>query len=317
VVSGAGECVLFSTNTSSEQILELDDYDVQQRRELMDNPEHADRVLHVGGSFYHAHTSLLKQRSPFFQALFEAEFVDQTERVVGLDMSSTEKYGFRVLLEYLYTGEIPSTTLLAQYCIGLALNAHYVDAGDLYSACVEYMANNWRAVQQLNTVTFRTDMTLQLLDDVVKSMTPDALDDKVHLLVASHNAGKAVAWAQIVAEQVEHADFAKWLTYALLTQWQSYAEQKPDETAMTHVLNVIPTAAILTACQKAIKAEQTADRCKRCQLYVTPWQVAHDNNGCVTYEHKATCNAPKRKPCCNTGAGPRECKIHKLNSHQM
>jgi BTB/POZ domain len=158
---------------------------VQQKRALVDNPEHADRVLHVGGSFYHAHSSLLKQQSPFFQALFEAKFVNQDERVVDLDLLSTGKYGFRVLLEYLYTGEISSPTLPAQFGIGLALSAHYVDAEDLYRACVEYMAVNWRAVQQLKTVTFCTDMTVQLLDDVLKSLAPNALDDKVYLLVAS------------------------------------------------------------------------------------------------------------------------------------
>jgi BTB/POZ domain len=124
-VSGAGECVLFDTklNAGTEQIIVLDGFDVQQKSALVDNPEHADRVLHVGGSFYHSHSSLLNQQSPFFQALFEADFVKQDERVVNVDMlPSTEKYGFRVLLEHLYTGETPSTTLLAQYGIELALS---------------------------------------------------------------------------------------------------------------------------------------------------------------------------------------------------
>jgi BTB/POZ domain len=319
-VSGAGECVLFDTSASTEQIIELDGFDVQQKRALVDNPEHADRVLHVGGSLYHAHSSLLKQQSPFFQALCEADFVKQDERVVNLDMMpSTEKYGFRVLLESLYTGEIPSPTLLAQYGIGLALNAHYVDAENLYRACVEYLAINWRAVQQLNTATFCTDMTVQLLDDVLKRMAPDALVDKVHLLIAAYEAAKAVAWAQIVAEQTSHEDFAKWLTYAQLTQWQRYAELKPDETAMTIVLNAVPTAATLAACQKAIGAEQTASRCKRCQRYVTPWQVTHDVNGCVTYDYISTCNATKHKVCSNTGMGRGSgiCKAVNNGHHQL
>eukprot|EP00953_Heterococcus_sp_UTEX-ZZ885_P000385 739-Heterococcus_DN1.PRE.1 len=72
---------------------------------------------------------------------------------------------------------------------------------------------------------------------------------------------------------------------------------------MTIVLNAVPTAATLAACQKAIGAEQTASRCKRCQRYVTPWQVTHDVNGCVTYDHISTCNATKHKVCSNTGMG--------------
>jgi hypothetical protein len=72
---------------------------------------------------------------------------------------------------------------------------------------------------------------------------------------------------------------------------------------MTDLLNVIPTAATLAACQKAIDAEQTASRCKRCQRYVTPWQVAHDANSCVTYDHVSSCRAAKQTACSDIGIG--------------
>jgi hypothetical protein len=57
-------------------------------------------------------------------------------------------------------------------------------------------------------------MIVQLLDSVLKSMAPDALDDKVHLLVAAYDTAKAVGWAQIVTEQSGHKEFAKRLTHA-------------------------------------------------------------------------------------------------------
>jgi hypothetical protein len=88
---------------------------------------------------------------------------------------------------------------------------------------------------------------------------------------------------------------------------------------MTDILNMIPTAATLAACQKAIDAEQSASRCKRCQRYVTPWQVTHDANGCVTYDHISTCSATKLKACSNIGTGRASgsCKAVNNGHHQL
>jgi hypothetical protein len=76
-------------------------------------------------------------------------------------------------LEYLYNGEIPNSTLLAQYGIVLTKNAHYADCEQLYDECVQYIAGNWREVERMNAKSFATDMTTLLMEDVLGKMKLD------------------------------------------------------------------------------------------------------------------------------------------------
>jgi hypothetical protein len=85
-------------------------------------------------------------------------------------MPSTQKYAFRAFLDFLYTGEIPNSTLLAQYGIDLAKNAHYADCEELYDECVQYIADNWREVERMNAKCFAKDMTTLLMEDVLTEM---------------------------------------------------------------------------------------------------------------------------------------------------
>jgi BTB/POZ domain len=100
----------------------------------VDNVKHADCVLQVGDTCYHAHTQLLKKKSKFFQELLDADIDNNNPLFVLNKKPSTEKHGFAVFLDFLYTGEIPNSTLLDQYGIALAKNSHYADCEELYSA---------------------------------------------------------------------------------------------------------------------------------------------------------------------------------------
>jgi BTB/POZ domain len=154
----------------------LDECTADEARALVDNVKHADCVLQIGDACYHAHTQLLKKRSKFFQGLLDTD-IDNNNPVFELDkMPNTEKYGFRAFLDYLYTGEIPSQVLLSQYSIAIALNAHYADCEELYEACVNYIASKWRDVKSANPNNFATDVTVLLMEDVVKQMPIGTFD---------------------------------------------------------------------------------------------------------------------------------------------
>jgi BTB/POZ domain len=86
---------------------------MKELRALVDSPKYADRVLQVGESYFHAHKGLLRKRSSLLKNVFEND-LDQTDRVVPLHMPDSDAYAFRLMLEYLYTGDIPDDTRLAQ-----------------------------------------------------------------------------------------------------------------------------------------------------------------------------------------------------------
>jgi BTB/POZ domain len=127
--------------------LNLDECSADEARALVDNVKHADCVLQVGESCYHAHTQLPVIYSKLMQNMLDTN-IDLSTPVVIDEMPSTEKYAFRVFLEYLYTGDIPNATLMNQYGVALAKNAHYADCEELYSACIDHFVNNWCVMQR-------------------------------------------------------------------------------------------------------------------------------------------------------------------------
>jgi hypothetical protein len=117
-ISEDGHCSILAVSEAGKRkadmvLADLDNCEPKRARTLVDNPEFADRVLHVNGSFYHAHSQLLIK--------------------------------------------LPNATLMAQYSVHLAKNAHFLNADELYGACVSYLGNNWREVQKLNCDTFATE----------------------------------------------------------------------------------------------------------------------------------------------------------------
>lgn len=127
-MSEDGHCSILPDSGASKRKADvsLDNCEPKRARTLVDNPEFADRVLHVNGSFYHAHSQLLIKRSSFFEALLGPDC--NADAVIKLDLPSTDKYALRVLLEYLYTGELPNTALMAQYSVHLAKDTHFLNA---------------------------------------------------------------------------------------------------------------------------------------------------------------------------------------------
>jgi BTB/POZ domain len=249
-------------------------------------------VLHVDGSFYHAHSQLLIKRSRFFGTLFGPEC--SADAVIKLDLSSTDKYALRVLLEFLYTGELPNATLMAQYSVHLAKNAHFLNADELYGACVSYLVNNWREVQKLNFGTFGTDMTMLLMQDVLKGMSVSTLKDRVLFMAASYSADSE-EWSQVVQVHVTSDQFTKELTHSLLVELHSAVAAKQMTSDVTRVLDLIPNAVTVAAAQHEVQAlqhklqaELTKKQCVRCGRHVTQQQAAYDRDGCAAYKHTST-----------------------------
>jgi BTB/POZ domain len=164
--------------------VQLEGCNIEQARALVDNPDSADCILYVGESFYHAHSQLLSTRSQFFMNLFETEFKDRDDMVIGLKLPDVNKYAFTVFLEHLYTGVIPDVTLLARHAIALALNAHFVGADDLYKACISFLVNSWRDAQKANPGAL-SDAPTSLVDDVLNNMSASDLTYKVSLMAAT------------------------------------------------------------------------------------------------------------------------------------
>jgi BTB/POZ domain len=64
------ECAVLKAVVDLEP-MQLEACSIEQARALVDSPDRADCILHVGESFYHAHSQLLSTRSQFFMNLFE------------------------------------------------------------------------------------------------------------------------------------------------------------------------------------------------------------------------------------------------------
>jgi BTB/POZ domain len=282
----------------------LDECSTDEARALVDNVKHADCVLQVGDTCYHAHTQLLKKRSKSFQELFDTD-VDKNNPVFVLDkMPSTEKHGFAVFLDYLYTGEIPRHTLLEQYNIALAKNAHYADCEELYSACINHLVSAWRGVEKMNNSHFATDMTTLVMEDALSKMRPGAVEDKLLFMAATYSSEKDTdIWTQCVLQQVTSADFTAQLKCDMLVKLHADIRAHRANGNLTKVLDLIPNASTVAAAQRALRTAQEMVQCSRCSRYVTRHQVDHDPEGCVVNRHKV----PKTKTlyneeiytCCN------------------
>jgi BTB/POZ domain len=277
----------------------LDECSTDEARALVDNVKHADCVLQVGDGCYHAHTQLLQKRSKFFQELFDTD-IDKNNPVFVLDkMPSTEKHGFAVFLDYLYTGEIPNSTLLDQYGIALAKNAHYADCEELYSACIRHLVGAWREVEKMNTSQFAIDMTTLVMEDVLSKTNPDAVEDKLLFMAATYSAvNDTDTWTECVLQQITTADFAAHLTFGLLVKLHADMRAGKASAHLVKVLNLIPNALTLEASQRQVQAvqqevvnAQQMSQCSRCCRYVTRYQAEHDPAGCVIYRH----TVPKTK----------------------
>jgi BTB/POZ domain len=261
----------------------LDDCEPKRARTLVDNPELADRVLHVNGSFYHAHSQLLIKRCSFFETLLGPECT--ADAVIKLDLPSTDKYAFKVLLEYLYTGELPNSTLMAQYSVHLAKNAHFLNIDKLYDACVKYLAKSWHAVQKLNPDTFGVDVSMVLMRDVLKVMR--APRDKVLLMTATYSA-ESEEWAEAAKQEVTSAEFAAQLTHDLMVNLHDEVNAQLVCSDVIKVLDLIPNAVAVAASQRTVQTHTTRKKCTRCGRHVTQQQAACDTDGCIVYKHTGT-----------------------------
>jgi BTB/POZ domain len=238
-------------------------------------------------SSFHAHKDLLVKRSTLLSNVFEND-LDQTDRVVPLHMADTDAYAFRLMLEYLYTGDIPDNTLMAQYAIPLAQNAHYLDTDELYKACIDYLRENWRKVQQLDAEAFKKDTALPHVEETLNLMQPDAIEDKLFFLAAVwHAECDEQAWRHIVEPQISTPDFIRGLSHKQLLRLQD-SSQVPDNdpdnsVGMSRLLGLIPAKVLTAAVERDAAADKTKKLiCTRCRMPMTPWLVNNDPAGCTS-----------------------------------
>jgi BTB/POZ domain len=294
---------------------DLDACEPKRARTLVDNAELADRVLHVNGSFYHAHSQLLAKRCSFFETLLGPECI--ADAVIKLDLPSTDKYAFKALLEYLYTGQIPSCTLMAQYSVHLAKDAHFLSIDELYDACVTYLALNWREVQKLNPDTFDTDMTLLLMQDVLK-VSPSPRD-KVLLMAVTYSTDSD-EWLQLVKKQVTSADVAAELTHSALVELHNAVNKEEVTSDVMKVLDLMPSAVTIAASQRAVQAYTTHKQCTRCDQYVTQQQATYDRDYCIAYRHTGALEVSsgfEYYTCCRSTSKEGGCFKERLTKHTL
>jgi BTB/POZ domain len=257
-----------------------DNCEPKRARTLVDNPEFANRVLHINGSFYHAHSQLLAKRCSSFETLLGPDCT--ADAVIKLNLPSTDKYAFKVLLEYLYTGELPDATLMAQYSVHLAEDAHFLNIDKLYDACVKYLGKSWHAEQKLNPDTFGTDMTMLLMQDVLKAMR--APRDKL-LLMAATCSTETEDWTQVVKQHVRSTAFAAELTHGLMIKLHSEVDAQLVSSDVIKVLDLIPNAVAVAASQRTVQTHTTRKQCTRCGRHVTKQDAKYDKDGCIIYKH--------------------------------
>eukprot|EP00953_Heterococcus_sp_UTEX-ZZ885_P008422 5052-Heterococcus_DN1.PRE.1 len=261
----------YSSSTAQEQRGDLlQQMTKKEPRALADSPKYADRVLKVGESYFHALKDLVVKRSTLLSNVFEND-LDQTDKVVPLHMPDTDAYAFRLMLESLYTGDIPDDTRMAQYAIPLAQNPHYLDTDELYKACIAYLRANWRKVQQLDVEAFKKDSALPLVEETLKLMRPDAIEDKLFFLAAVwHAECDEQAWRHIVEPQISTPQFSRGLSHKQLLRLQD-CSQVPDNSPDNNV---------------AVERDAAADKtkkliCTRCRMPMTLWLVDNDPAGCT------------------------------------
>ena len=155
---------------------------------------------------------------------------------------------------------------------------------ELYDACVNYLAKNWLEVQKLNPDTFDTDMTMLLMQDMLKAAP--ALRDKILLMAAAYKLqAETEEWEQVVKQQVTSADFAAQLTHSLLVELYDEVNAQLITRDVIKVLDLIPNAVTVAASQRAVQAQTTHKKCTRCGQFVTQQHAAYDKDCCITYKH--------------------------------
>ena len=78
----------------------------------MDDLAHlCDLEIACGSQRFGAHRAILAARAPFFRALLGGKFAESAQRTITIEGVSPET--FRLVLRYLYTGRIPSSSLTA------------------------------------------------------------------------------------------------------------------------------------------------------------------------------------------------------------
>jgi hypothetical protein len=195
-----------------------------------------------------------------------------------------------VFLEYLYTGDIPNATLMNQYGVALAKNAHYADCEELYSACIDHLVHSWRDAETVNASRFAADMTTLVMEDVLSKMKPDAVEDKILFMAAAYSTVNNDDWTQCVLQHVSNTMITTDLT-ALLVKLHDISANRSNE-GLANVLDLIPSAYTVAASQSVVQKLQKKlasatmmALCSRCKRYVTRYQAEHDPGGCVIKQH--------------------------------
>jgi hypothetical protein len=143
---------------------------------------------------------------------------------------------------------------------------------------------NWRKVQEVDAEAFRKEMTLPLVQDTLKHMQSDALEDRVSLMAAMwHAECDEQAWLLIVKPEISKPEFIRQLSHKQLLKLQD-CSQVPDSmtTGMSRVLGLLPAKVITAAAERDAAADKTKKvACYRCRMLMTPWLVDNDPAGCT------------------------------------
>ncbi|KAG5185889.1 hypothetical protein JKP88DRAFT_254705 [Tribonema minus] len=239
----------------------------EQAKSLFDDAATCDKLLQVCGRVFHVHGALLASRSSFFAALLGGGFAEQQQAVIALDVPAPSPAAVETVLLHLYTGALELPTGGDALLLQVAHNAAYLDAPDLFRACIDALAAGaWRAIASANPSAFA---------------------------------------ANVSPTEVRSAAFADTLESAAVTQWLSGSSGAAAKTAAEHLPVAVAHAASererlrlkqrVNELESRVLSHESTRKCRQCGLIISDSdRLSHTGNACsdcIGWSAKKNCKA--------------------------
>ncbi|XP_050437812.1 BTB/POZ domain-containing protein 9-like [Adelges cooleyi] len=149
--SPACYCTLESSSSTPKQQIDYGHLLVKDISTLRLNDRYSDVVLIVDGERLHAHRAILASRSTYFSKLFFGGFEETDKPEVELgDISLTF---FKIILEYIYTGQIDLSVLKDDVVLGLMDMTIFFGVPNLDFPLTEYLRSKINVNQVCTLLT--------------------------------------------------------------------------------------------------------------------------------------------------------------------
>lgn len=280
--------------------------------------DQSDVTLKIGRQLWHGHSQLLSRHSQFFRDLFDGEEPDQTA-VIELPLLCPHPSDVQVLMEYLYTGLIPSGIKFTAHVLETAHNSRYVGADALYEACATQLAATWLELYEERKAVFTAFVDTRIMVATLPHMVRRDLQYQMEFMCAACPNVDNADWVIAATRFFNCPVISKKLTSKEL---QNLRERFKRTEIETRLFSLIPATIAFDQGQAGGIVQLNLKECRRCGHFLRPEIVDHDVHGCYELYHPSGLRTGgsglRTYACCNKVEGARGCRRYdrSYSAHQ-